>query len=86
MATRRERVERKDVPGRTFSADLSGHKSNRMAESLGVKNAAWDKHDGYMVPRDCYNSYFYKVEDDSLNLVDKFHLYGKSYTQKLDGR
>lgn len=56
------------------------------AESLGVKNAAWDKHDGYMVPRDCYNSYFYKVEDDSLNLVDKFHLYGKSYTQKLDGR
>lgn len=64
---------------------LIGHKSNRMAESLGVKNAAWDKRDGYVVPRDCYNSYFYKVEDDTLSIVDKFSLYGNRYTGKLDG-
>ena len=29
--------------------------------------------DGYKVGRDCYNSYFYIVEDESLNIVDKFH-------------
>ena len=36
-----------------------------------VKNAKWDKEDGYFVPRDCYNSYFYKSEDDNINLIDK---------------
>mgnify|MGYP002040243511 FL=1 len=36
------------------------------AENLGIKNAKWDKEDGYFVPRDCYNSYFYVVEDLSL--------------------
>ena len=29
------------------------------AENVGVKHAKWDKEDGYVVPRDCYNSYFY---------------------------
>ncbi|VEI46777.1 anaerobic ribonucleoside triphosphate reductase [Actinobacillus equuli] len=38
------------------------------AENLGVKNAKWDKEDGYFVPRDCYNSYFYVVEDEILML------------------
>ena len=28
----------------------------------------------YVVPRDCYNSYFYVVEDESLNVIDKFRL------------
>lgn len=55
------------------------------AESLGVKNAQWDKRDGYVVPRDCYNSYFYKVEDDSLNVLDKFKLYSHRFTDCLDG-
>ena len=55
------------------------------AESLGVKNAAWDKRDGYDVPRDCYNSYFYKVEDDSLTVLDKFKLYSRKFTSRLDG-
>ena len=27
------------------------------AENVGVKHAKWDKEDGYIVPRDCYNSY-----------------------------
>ena len=40
------------------------------AENVGVKHAKWDREDGYFVPRDCYNSYFYVVEDDSLNIVE----------------
>lgn len=55
------------------------------AESLGVKNAAWDKRDGYSVNRDCYNSYFYIVEDDNTNVVDKFVLHGRDYIKYLDG-
>lgn len=55
------------------------------AENLGVKNAAWDKKDGYMVNRDCYNSYFYLPEDDALNPVDKFVLHGRKYTKYCDG-
>lgn len=64
---------------------MVGHKSNRVAENLGVKNAKWDKQDGYFVPRDCYNSYFYIVEDDKTNMLDKFILHGKVLTQYLDG-
>lgn len=55
------------------------------AENLGVKNAMWDRRDGYFVPRDCYNSYFYVVEDDSTNMLDKFVLHGKEIIQYLDG-
>lgn len=55
------------------------------AENLGVKHAKWDREAGYFVPRDCYNSYFYAVEDESLNILDKFKLHGKSYVQYLDG-
>jgi len=55
------------------------------AENLGVKNAKWDKKDGYVVPRDCYNSYFYIVEDESCNVLDKFILHGNKLTKYLDG-
>lgn len=55
------------------------------AENLGVKNAKWDKEDGLKVPRDCYNSYFFPVEDDSYNILDKLRLHGKENTQWLDG-
>lgn len=55
------------------------------AENLGVKNAKWDKEDGLQVPRDCYNSYFFPVEDGSYNIVDKLNLHGKEVTQYLDG-
>ena len=54
------------------------------AENLGVKNAKWDKQDGYVVPRDCYNSYFYLVEDET-KPIDKFILHGNSMTGNLDG-
>ena len=55
------------------------------AENVGVKHAKWDKEDGYFVPRDCYNSYFYRVEDDSLTILDKFKLHGKPYIEHLTG-
>lgn len=55
------------------------------AENLGVKNAKWDKKDGYFVPRDCYNSYIYVVEDDKTNVLDKLILHGGEFTSKLDG-
>lgn len=55
------------------------------AENLGVKHANWDRKDGYFVPRDCYNSYFYAVEDTSLTILDKFKLHGKDYIKYLDG-
>ena len=55
------------------------------AENLGVKNAKWDKEDGYVVPRDCYNSYFYIVEDETTDILSKFELHGKKLTKYLDG-
>lgn len=55
------------------------------AENVGVKHAKWDREDGYLVPRDCYNSYFYIVEDTSLNVVDKFRLHGSKYIEHLTG-
>lgn len=55
------------------------------AENLGVKNAKWDKEAGLYVPRDCYNSYFYPVEDTKVNVLDKLKLYSKDIVQYLDG-
>ncbi|MBQ7280002.1 MAG: anaerobic ribonucleoside-triphosphate reductase [Bacteroidales bacterium] len=55
------------------------------AENVGVKHAKWDREDGYVVPRDCYNSYFYVVEDQNTNVLDKFRLHGKRYIQHLTG-
>lgn len=55
------------------------------AENLGVKNAKWDKADGYVVKRDCYNSYLYLVEDTELSVLDKFSLHGSDTSKFLDG-
>lgn len=55
------------------------------AENLGVKNARWDSADGYAVPRECYNSYFYAVEDESTNALDKLMLHGRELVDYLDG-
>ncbi|MDR1259311.1 MAG: anaerobic ribonucleoside-triphosphate reductase [Tannerellaceae bacterium] len=55
------------------------------AENVGVKHAKWDRRDGYTVKRDCYNSYFYIVEDESLNIIDKFRLHGRKYIEHLTG-
>lgn len=55
------------------------------AENLGVKNAKWDKQDGLAVSRDCYNSYFYAVEDNNINTLDKIILHGNEIIKYLDG-
>lgn len=55
------------------------------AENVGVKHAKWDKEAGYKVNRECYNSYFFIVEDDSLNIIDKFRLHGRKYIEHLTG-
>jgi anaerobic ribonucleoside-triphosphate reductase len=55
------------------------------AENVGVKHAKWDREDGYFVPRDCYNSYFYVVEDPTTNVIDKFRLHGRKYIEHLTG-
>ena len=55
------------------------------AEGLGVKDAAWDKASKLYVPRDCYNSYFFVVEDPTVNVLDKLRFHGKAFTRYLDG-
>ncbi len=55
------------------------------AENLGVKNALWDTNDNLEVKRECYNSYFYIVEDERINPIDKFILHGEEYIKYLDG-
>lgn len=55
------------------------------AENLGVKNAAWDRADKLYVLRDCYNSYFFRVEDPKVNVLDKLMLHGRAFTRYLDG-
>lgn len=69
-------------------SEETGYKFNTEfvpAENLGVKNAKWDRKDGYFVPRDCYNSYLYLVEDDSVSVTEKFILHGKEFMNYLDG-
>lgn len=55
------------------------------AENLGVKNAKWDKEDGLIAPRDCYNSYFFPVEDSRFTIIDKLKLHGRDVSENLDG-
>lgn len=54
------------------------------AENLGVKNAKWDKADGLVVNGDCYNSYFYRPEED-MPTLDKMILHGSNVCGSLDG-
>lgn len=55
------------------------------AENLGYKNAKNDRLDGLFVPRDVYNSYFFPVESESVNVIDKFILHGSALNTYLDG-
>ena len=73
-----------NVRDRDVNAGIRFNTEYVPAENLGVKNAKWDKRDGYEVPRDCYNSYFYLVEKP-MNIIDKFILHGTDFTQYLDG-
>lgn len=55
------------------------------AENLGVKFAMWDIKDKLKVKRSCYNSYFFPVEDENINIIDKFVLHGREINKYLDG-
>ena len=55
------------------------------AENVGVKHARWDREAGYFVPRECYNSYFYVVEDPNTDIIEKFRLHGRRYIEHLTG-
>ncbi|MEA5006776.1 MAG: anaerobic ribonucleoside-triphosphate reductase [Rikenellaceae bacterium] len=55
------------------------------AENVGVKHAKWDKEAGFKVSRECYNSYFYIVEDETINILDKIRMHGKKYIEHLTG-
>lgn len=57
------------------------------AENAAVKLYNWDKRDGYVVPkgRNLYNSYFYAVEDETINPVEKFYYQGKGYADICSG-
>lgn len=57
------------------------------AESVGPKHYKWDKEDGYWVPegRNCYNSYFYPVEDPTYDPIEKMRLQGEDFIGCLDG-
>lgn len=57
------------------------------AENLAVKNYNWDKKDGYWVPKDrnMYNSYFYPVEDTTINPIEKFYYQGTGFADVCDG-
>ena len=76
-------VEKKNKEYRT--KDIMFNCEMIPAENVGVKHAKWDREDGYFVPRDCYNSYFYIVEDPTLTVLDKFRLHGAPYIEHLTG-
>jgi len=76
-------IERKNKEHRT--KELMFNCEMIPAENVGVKHAKWDREDGYVVPRDCYNSYFYVVEDENTNILDKFRLHGRKYIEHLTG-
>ena len=56
-----------------------------MIPAENVKHARWDREDGYYVPRDCYNSYFYVVEDEQTDIIEKFRLHGRRFIEHLTG-
>lgn len=56
-------------------------------ENAAVKLYQWDKEDGYVVPetRNCYNSYFYIVEDTHTSPIKKFYYQGTGFADKCSG-
>lgn len=57
------------------------------AENAAGKLYNWDKKDGYVVPkgRVLYNSYFYIVEDESIDPIKKFYYQGTGFATECDG-
>lgn len=57
------------------------------SENAGAKLYAWDRRDGYKVnpDRNLYNSYFYPVEDPTIDPVRKFYYQGEGFASECDG-
>ena len=56
-------------------------------ENASAKLYSWDKKDGYWVPegRNLYNSYFYVVEDTTIDPVKKFYYQGHGFADVCSG-
>ena len=56
-------------------------------ENASAKLYEWDKRDGYVVPqgRNLYNSYFYVVEDESIDPIKKFYYQGHGFADVCSG-
>lgn len=56
-------------------------------ENASAKLYQWDKKDGYVVPkgRNLYNSYFYVVEDTSIDPIKKFYYQGEGFASVCSG-
>ena len=71
-------------------ARTSHHKYNLEfvpGENASAKLYEWDKRDGYVVPqgRNLYNSYFYVVEDETIDPVKKFYYQGHGFADVCSG-
>lgn len=81
----------KDILG-TIEGLNRAHKSQHIkynlefvpGESLGHKFAKWDKEDGYASPRECHNSYFYRVEDAN-DAISRFFYQGEGFADICSG-
>lgn len=56
-------------------------------ENASAKLYQWDKRDGYVVPkgRNLYNSYFYVVEDTTIDPIKKFYYQGEGFASVCSG-
>lgn len=56
-------------------------------ENASAKLYQWDKKDGYVVPkgRNLYNSYFYVVEDTTIDPIKKFYYQGEGFASVCSG-
>jgi len=67
----RENTRAREVFGHRFNTELIP------AENVAVKFAKWDREDGINDKYDIYSSYYYKPDDDSVNISDKFILHAE---------
>ena len=84
----------KDILGTIKEANKRDREEHSMfntefvpGENASAKLYAWDKRDGYVVPkgRNLYNSYFYVVEDTTIDPVKKFYYQGEGFATECDG-
>lgn len=64
----------------TLAREKYGHRFNTElvpAENVAVKFAKWDRESGINDRFDIYSSYYYKPDDDTINVSDKFLLHAE---------